>query len=51
MEDKMPVVCAWCGKVIKKGRGDTMGKVSHRCCPECRDKILEEVQEGEHETN
>ena len=50
MEDKIPVVCSWYGKVIRETdyNGD---KFPTEICDECKYKLLKEVQEGEHETN
>jgi DNA-directed RNA polymerase subunit RPC12/RpoP len=32
------IICAWCGKIIKKGSEAE----SHTVCPECKKKIMEE---------
>lgn len=34
-----PVVCAWCGFVIREGEGP----ISHGICPSCYDKMDKEV--------
>ena len=35
-EKEMRVICAWCGKVIKKGDGDV---VSHGICAACAEQV------------
>ncbi len=37
MSKTLRVVCAWCGKVIKKGNSDV---VSHGICAKCVDTVI-----------
>lgn len=41
MIQKLKVVCAWCGKIIR-GEGD---KITHGICPECSKKQMDEAKQ------
>ena len=43
---KIEIRCAWCQKHLgtKDGKG-TKG-ISHGICPECREKVLKEIDRG-----
>lgn len=38
-EEQLKVICAWCGKTIRKGRGP----ISHGMCPKCERTMEEEL--------
>jgi len=35
------VVCAWCGREIRRKSGDRQTGISHGICPECLQKLEE----------
>ena len=39
----MKMICAWCDKLLKEGKGEA----SHEICDECRIKLLKEGKENE----
>ncbi len=41
-QSDVKVVCAWCGKVLKKGSGET---VSHHICQECYEREMRPIIE------
>lgn len=44
-EKGVKVICAWCGKVLKKGGG----KVSHGICTACAKRVVREGREAQYE--
>lgn len=38
----MKIICSWCGKIIKPEDG-TGGLDTHGICPECADRVDEEL--------
>jgi len=40
---KYPVLCAWCGKVIRR---DGQTPDSHGVCSKCKQKMIKEIENG-----
>ena len=38
-------ICAWCSKLIRDGELDAYGRCTHGICPECAEKLLQEVKD------
>ena len=43
------VVCGWCGKLMYFKKVDCDGKISHGICPDCENKVLEDLKEVDSE--
>ena len=45
------MICAWCGKIIRKLNWDSGGMDSHGCCLECKAKAFPSSQPPDQHTN